>query len=81
MSKRVLVIAPHPDDETLGAGGAIAKFARAGDTVSILTVAGHRPPLYEEAAYERTVREAREAHRTLGAAESIFGSTMPERMC
>src|SRR3989344_677884 len=29
----ILVIAPHGDDEVLGAGGALAKHARAGDTL------------------------------------------------
>src|SRR5215210_6180951 len=37
-SQRVLVIAPHPDDETLGCGGAIALHARVGDFVSVLIV-------------------------------------------
>lgn len=72
MSKRILVVAPHPDDETLGAGGTIAKHAAAGDDVTVLTVAGHRPPLYEESVYELTVREAKEAHRRLGVAASVF---------
>ncbi len=72
MTKRVLVVAPHPDDEALGVGGTIAKYAHDRHRVTILTVAGHRPPLYPESAYEQTVREAKEAHRILGAAESIF---------
>ena len=34
--KKVLVVAAHPDDETLGAGGAMAKHAASGDLVSVL---------------------------------------------
>ena len=41
---RVLVIAPHPDDETLGCGGALLKHRAAGDSVSWLIVTrGHMP--------------------------------------
>jgi LmbE family N-acetylglucosaminyl deacetylase len=35
-SDYVLVIAPHPDDETMGCGGAIARHAGAGDRVRVL---------------------------------------------
>ena len=41
---RVLVIAPHPDDETLGCGGTLLKHKAAGDSVSWLIVTrGHEP--------------------------------------
>lgn len=35
---RVLVVAPHPDDETLGAGGTIARLTTAGIEVNVLAV-------------------------------------------
>ena len=38
MSKRVLVIAAHPDDELLGCGGTVAIHARAGDEVTSVIV-------------------------------------------
>ena len=70
--RRVLVIAPHPDDETLGAGGAINKFAVEGCEVSVLTVSGHLPPLYDRSDYERTVAEATKAFSILGVANYWF---------
>jgi len=36
MSRQVLVIAAHPDDETYGLGGTIARHVRRGDLVSVL---------------------------------------------
>jgi LmbE family N-acetylglucosaminyl deacetylase len=68
----VLIVAPHPDDEVLGAGGLIRKCSAAGDLIVVLTVSGHLPPLYTQAAYEVTVAEARKAHEILGVAESLY---------
>jgi LmbE family N-acetylglucosaminyl deacetylase/glycosyltransferase involved in cell wall biosynthesis len=34
--KRVLVLAPHPDDETFGCGGSLVLHARAGDPVKVV---------------------------------------------
>ena len=34
--KRVLVLAPHPDDETFGCGGSLALHAEAGDPVKVV---------------------------------------------
>ena len=36
MTKKLLVISPHPDDEVLGAGGLIAKYNSKGYHVTIL---------------------------------------------
>ncbi len=68
----LLVVAPHPDDETLAAGGTIALCAAAGVPVTILTVAAHMPPLYSEAVHQQTVAEARKAHGILGVTDSQF---------
>lgn len=35
---RVLVIAPHPDDEVLGVGGTIAKYASRDDDTQVVIV-------------------------------------------
>jgi N-acetylglucosamine malate deacetylase 1 len=73
MSKKtVLVVAPHPDDETLGVGGTIAKMAAQGDEVHVLMVSGHLPPLYKREAYETTVLEAKNAFEIMGVTGSEF---------
>ena len=70
--KRVLVVAPHPDDEVLGAGGTIAKYSAQGDEVFVLMVSGHLPPIYSRKAYEETVSEAYSAFSVLGVKKSEF---------
>jgi LmbE family N-acetylglucosaminyl deacetylase len=72
IKKRILVVAPHPDDETLGAGGTIAKYVEQGHEVSVLIVAGHLPPVYSREDYAITVREAEKAFAVLGIARSRF---------
>lgn len=72
MKRRVLIVAPHPDDETLGAGGTAAKYAADGHEVTVLVVSGHLPPLYPHEAYERTVAEAQRAFGILGVAGHRF---------
>ncbi len=72
MPERVLVIAPHPDDEILGVGGTMAKYAAAGHEVTVLTVSGHMPPLYSQENYQRTLDEAKKAHAITGVKASRF---------
>lgn len=46
---RVLVIAPHPDDETLGCGGSLLKHKSNGDSISwLVATRGHEPQLPAE---------------------------------
>lgn len=70
--KRVLVVAPHPDDEVLGAGGTIAKYSAQGHEVFVLIISGHLPPIYSRKAYEETVSEAYSAFSVLGVEKSEF---------
>jgi LmbE family N-acetylglucosaminyl deacetylase len=70
--KKVLVIAPHPDDETLGCGGTIRRLADSGHHVTVVTVAAHMPPLYTKEVHETTIKESRAAQNVLGARESIY---------
>ena len=68
----ILIIAPHPDDEVLGLGGAIKKFSDLGHDVIVLLVSGHLPPLYEESVFVEHKKQALSAHKILGVKESIF---------
>ena len=70
--KRVMVVAPHPDDETLGVGGTIAKYSAQGAEVFVLMISGHLPPLYSREAYDQTVAEAKSAFELLGVSRSEF---------
>ena len=69
---KVLVIAPHSDDECLGAGGTIALFSRAGASVTVVTVCAELPPQFDAGDREMIQEEARRAHAVLGVKESIF---------
>ncbi len=70
--KNIVVISPHPDDETLGVGATIAKFVKMGSNVSVLVISGHLPPLYETSNFEVTKEEAIEAFKVLGIHEWQF---------
>jgi LmbE family N-acetylglucosaminyl deacetylase len=72
---RVLVIAAHPDDEVLGAGGTIARYVREGAFVSILIVTEGCSTQYPGVVemVERKQREALEAARILGVTDVRFG--------
>ena len=69
---KVLVLAPHPDDEVLGCGGVIAKHAAAGDEVSVLVATRGTAELYRDEQVEAVRNEARRAHALLGVQETRF---------
>jgi len=53
--KTVLIVAPHPDDETLGAGGTLLRHAASGDELHwlIVTTPGRLPGMASEEAIRR----------------------------
>ncbi|HBQ38308.1 MAG TPA: GlcNAc-PI de-N-acetylase [Candidatus Omnitrophica bacterium] len=78
---RILVVAAHPDDEVLGAGGAIARHRRRGDRVSILILGeglGARFSTRQVAlaatkgrGFVRLHQEMIRAHRLLGVTQTF----------
>jgi N-acetylglucosamine malate deacetylase 1 len=74
---RVLVLAPHPDDETLGCGGVLVRHHEQGDTVKVVFAtdgaAGDPSGYYVENDYPALRREeAKQAGAILGLEEPIF---------
>lgn len=65
---RVLVVAPHPDDEVLGCGGVLALLADAGNPGEVAIVTAGQPPRYDAAHLAAIAEETRAAHAILGVA-------------
>lgn len=63
--QRVLVIAPHNDDEVLGVGGTIKKMSDEGNDVYVCEVT-------KGIHFNEIQKEARKAHRILGVKETFF---------
>ncbi len=63
---RMLVVAPHPDDEVLGLGGAIHRFAAEGHPITVAIATKGWTPLFSSEQVERVRAEARAANDVLG---------------
>lgn len=69
---RILVVAPHPDDEVIGCGGSLIKHARAGHRISLVTVGARMSSPIEQDLTESDYREEeRAALRILGIGKHI----------
>jgi len=68
---RILVVAPHPDDEVFGCGGTLAKFSRSGNEVYVLIVT-KGDELFDQKLIEQGRQEALQADRLLGVRETHF---------
>ncbi len=83
---RTLVLAPHPDDESLGCGGTLALLRRAGFTVHVVFITDgtqshpHSPSYPAERLRDLREAEALEALRELGvsATDTTF-LRLPDR--
>lgn len=64
--ERVVVVAPHADDEVLGCGATIARLASLGVEVHVVIVTRGCPPLFSKELVERVAAEAKASHSRLG---------------
>jgi LmbE family N-acetylglucosaminyl deacetylase len=72
MSNKVLIVAPHPDDEVLGCGGIIKRYAFEGDDVYVLIVTKGTQKKYSEERIIKGRNQALQAHTLLGVRETFF---------
>jgi len=65
---KVLVIAPHPDDEILGCGGIMARYIAEGNEVYVCIATSSK----NEEARVRNERYARSVHEKMGVKRTFF---------
>jgi bacillithiol biosynthesis deacetylase BshB1 len=67
----LLIIGPHPDDQELGMGGAIAKFASQGHRVHLIDMTNGEPTPH--GSVETRAKESTEAANILGVDRTLLG--------
>ncbi len=70
--KRILVIAPHADDEVLGVGGTIARNIAEGNEVCVCVVTHGEEPLFSKEITEKLREETLKAHSHAGIKKTYF---------
>ena len=71
----VLVLAPHADDEVLGMGASIARYAKEGRRVVIAVLTGHgdkKHPFWHESKWKTVREECTLAATVMGVNDVIF---------
>lgn len=69
---RLLIIAPHPDDEVLGCGGTMIKHIKTGDEVYVCIATRGKAPLATEESVIKSRTEAAKCHQSIGVKDTIF---------
>jgi len=73
---RILAIAPHPDDETLGCGGALLKHKARGDSISWLVVTRGHEPQWSTDSLAKKEQEIENVKSAYGF-EDVFRANLP----
>ncbi len=83
---KILVIAPHPDDEVLGCGGTIAKYAARGDKVNVCYVTKAYPPDWSDEYLQKKDEEIKQSNAILGISKrfdldypTVMLDTIPQK--
>ncbi len=81
-NKNILVIAAHPDDEVIGAGGTVAAHAANGDSVFIAILADGATVQFPGEADKISLKreQARKVAKILGAKDVSFGLFPDQRL-
>lgn len=72
---KVLIVAPHPDDEVLGCGGIMAKYISEGHDVYVAVMTNAStgaPELFSSEVVMSIREEALKAHQILGVKDTFF---------
>lgn len=77
---KVLVVAAHPDDEVLGAGGTLAKHVDAGDEVRAIVVSEGATSRYDDAMVEGLRSAGRRSAERIGFASLDFVGLPDQRL-
>lgn len=75
MNNKVIVVAPHADDEILGCGATMARHVKEGDEVYVIIATNASkgaPELFNEEGIEKVRNEALRAHECLGLKGTFF---------
>ena len=72
-TKRILIVASHPDDEILGCGGTVAKMFKQGHEVFTLILGEGVASRYEEDEKQKAKRQIEELKKQIYAANEIIG--------
>lgn len=78
MGDRILVVAAHPDDETYGAGGTIARHTASGDEVTVLFMTDGVGARHDESDLQKAV--GRKACAALGVTDVRFADLPDQRL-
>ena len=74
MSKNVLVVSAHPDDEVLGLGGTLKRHVVIGDHVSILIIANIGSVRYDKKTIQLIENSALKSAKQLGIEDVRFAN-------
>ncbi len=71
--KRILIFAPHPDDEILGVGGTIVKNIQEGNEVYVCVITKGLPPIFPNPKLSQLNQEdCKKCHEFLGIKKTFF---------
>lgn len=72
MNKKILVIAPHNDDEILGCGGILIKNKAESNDIYVCIATHGTPPMFNPEGTKLNHQETLDCHKYIGVSETFF---------